>query len=66
MCCEDMGGNFELGNVRDQCLRDLWFNARHQQLVRQLQRPGGRRGLAYCENCPRPCQQDITVKNITL
>lgn len=66
MCCDDMGGNFDLGNVNDNCLYDLWFGERHQRLAKQLQRRGGRRGLKFCESCPRPHQQDFTVKNIQL
>lgn len=66
MCCDDMGGNFDLGNVNDSCLYDLWFGDKHQRMLKQLQRRGGRKGLKLCETCPRPHQQDFTVKNIIL
>jgi len=66
LCCDDMVGNYNLGRVQDSCLYDLWFGAQHQKIMHQLQRRSGRRGLKFCENCPRPHNQNFTVKNIRL
>lgn len=66
LCCDDITGNYNLGRVQDTCLYDLWFGVQHQQIMHQLQRRGGRRGLAFCENCPRPYKTDFKVKNIQL
>ena len=52
-CCDDMLGHFELGNVHEQSLEDLWYSERHQMLVRALQEPGGRAVHPHCLSCPR-------------
>jgi sulfatase maturation enzyme AslB (radical SAM superfamily) len=54
LCCDDVVGNFALGNVKRQTLHELWFGARHQQIVNDLLVAGGRRKHAYCATCPRP------------
>lgn len=64
LCCDDMVGHYDLGNVRDSCLWDLWFGEKHQNLVKRLRRPRGRHGLTLCESCPRPYQKNFKVKNI--
>jgi hypothetical protein len=53
MCCDDIGGAFNLGNVNDSTLFDLWFSERHQEIVTALSAPGGRAGYPYCMDCPR-------------
>jgi MoaA/NifB/PqqE/SkfB family radical SAM enzyme len=53
LCCEDLVGHFGLGNVRTQSVRELWHSERHRAIVKDLLVPGGRRGYAYCESCPR-------------
>lgn len=64
-CCEDLGGNFDLGSVSEQVtLHDLWFNPRFQQLAKRVNHPGGRQGIPYCENCPSPHEQLFKAKNI--
>ena len=54
MCCEDMIGNFPLGNIRDHSMEDLWFSDYHQDLLSGLQEVGGRSLHPYCLSCPRP------------
>ncbi len=54
MCCDDMTGHFDLGNVRDRSLEELWYSERHQDLVLALERPGGRAAHPHCLSCPRP------------
>ena len=54
MCCDDMIGNFALGNVHEQSLEELWFSERHQDLLLALEQPGGRACHQHCLSCPRP------------
>ena len=54
MCCDDVTGNFNLGNIRDHSIEELWYGARHQDLVISLLQPGGRSVHRHCESCPRP------------
>lgn len=53
LCCEDIACSWDLGNVRDHSLKDLWFNFRHKKILEVLNQPGGRHAYAYCETCPR-------------
>ena len=52
MCCDDLIGNFDLGNVKDHTIEELWFSEKHQDLVLALEKPGGRTH-PYCKSCPR-------------
>lgn len=64
-CCDDLGNNFGLGSVSEtNTLHDLWFDKKFQRKVKQLMRNGGRKGLSYCETCPRPHEHLFTAKNI--
>lgn len=54
MCCEDLVGNFDLGSIHDSNVEDLWYSEKHQKLVRELERPGGRGVHPHCVSCPRP------------
>lgn len=53
LCCDDMPGHFDLGNVFDSTLEELWFSQKHQEIVRVLEEPGGRRNYSHCATCPR-------------
>lgn len=53
MCCDDVIGNFDLGNVQDHSIEELWYSDRHQDLVLALQERGGRSAHPYCQTCPR-------------
>ena len=52
MCCEDLSGNFKLGNVHDTPLEELWFGQKHSKIVSDLQKPNGRLAYPYCATCP--------------
>jgi radical SAM protein with 4Fe4S-binding SPASM domain len=54
LCCDDCIGNFNLGSIYRNSLKELWFSDKHQYLVRTLQKAGGRHVHSYCESCPRP------------
>jgi len=53
LCCDDLVGNFNLGNVSQSSLRELWYSPQHQRIVKDLLQAGGRRKHSYCETCPR-------------
>jgi len=53
LCCDDLVGHFDLGNVRDRTLEELWYNEKHQQMLLDLERPGGRSAYRHCSICPR-------------
>lgn len=54
LCCDDIVGEWSLGNIRDVSLRDLWFGNKHRDILEKLSEPGGRDGYGYCRLCPRP------------
>lgn len=54
LCCSDLTGNFDLGNIKDHTLYDLWFNEKHQNIIKDLQLAGGRRRFKHCASCPVP------------
>lgn len=54
LCCDDIAGEFGLGNIHDTSLHDLWYGAHHAMIVKHLAQAGGRHAFAYCHACPRP------------
>jgi radical SAM protein with 4Fe4S-binding SPASM domain len=50
-CCDEIVPHFDLGNVCNSSLQDLWEGK--QDLVRTLSQRGGRRNYPYCMTCPR-------------
>jgi len=52
-CCEDIALNWNLGNVADKTLKELWYNPRHRKLLETLNITGNRHLYEYCESCPR-------------
>lgn len=52
-CCEDTSGAFNLGNVYQSSLKELWFSERHVQIVENLI-AGRREKYELCRNCPLP------------
>jgi len=53
MCCDDLVGEFKLGNVFDNSIAELWYSPRHMNLINALGVPGGRACHPYCMSCPR-------------
>jgi len=53
LCCEDIAGEWALGNVRARSVEDLWFSPQHVAILLRLGRPGGRASFPYCAICPR-------------
>ena len=54
LCCADMPGHFNLGNItRGTSLLDLWHSPKHERIIKTLRRRGGRLEYPYCRNCPR-------------
>lgn len=56
LCCEDptSAGLWDLGNVADRTLEELWYSERHVAIVETLAEPGGREAFGYCRICPKP------------
>jgi hypothetical protein len=54
LCCEDITGLWDLGNVRDHTVAELWNSDKHQQILTTLAEAGGREAYGFCRICPRP------------
>ena len=52
-CCEDIHGDFRLGNIDQTSMEKLWFSERHQEIVQNLI-AGGREKYFLCRDCPMP------------
>lgn len=50
-CCEDNTGAFELGNIYDNSLEELWYSEKHTQIIADLL-AGRRDKYKLCSNCP--------------
>ncbi len=50
-CCDEIIPHFDLGNVHEATLQELWV--RKRELVRTLKQREGRRTYPYCLSCPR-------------
>ena len=50
-CCEDTNDAFELGNVYEHSLAELWYSDRHVRMVEDLV-AGRRERYELCRNCP--------------
>jgi radical SAM protein with 4Fe4S-binding SPASM domain len=54
LCCDDLIGHFDLGNVKASSIEELWYSDRHQEIALNLQKENGRQKYSYCMLCPRP------------
>lgn len=52
-CCEDLHGDFRLGNVHQGSIEALWYSERHVGIVEDLVQ-GRRERYSLCRNCPMP------------
>lgn len=50
-CCQDDQCTFNLGNVFEQSIEEVWWSERRAEIRRTLRRPGGRRQFDLCKNC---------------
>ncbi len=51
LCCDDITGDFQLGNIYEQSLEALWYSKKHLKIVQDL--VDGRRELyPLCRVCP--------------
>jgi radical SAM protein with 4Fe4S-binding SPASM domain len=50
-CCEDTYGAFDLGNVYQSSIEELWFSEHHVRVVEDLIE-GRREKYSLCNNCP--------------
>jgi radical SAM protein with 4Fe4S-binding SPASM domain len=51
-CCEDVHSDFDLGSVYEHSLEELWYSARHVQLITDLIE-GRREKYELCAHCPQ-------------
>jgi radical SAM protein with 4Fe4S-binding SPASM domain len=52
LCCDDLVGNFDLGNIHLSSVSNLWYSEKHVQIVQDLLK-GNRQKYAHCASCPR-------------
>lgn len=52
-CCDDVKGEFQLGNLSKQSIHEIWYSEKNQSLNRDLSFPGGRLKYDFCKSCPR-------------
>jgi len=65
-CCEDIDGAFELGNIYENTLSELWYSEKHQGIVVGLLE-GKREDYPLCANCPRlPSSLPTNGQNIAI
>lgn len=55
-CCMDYDGEIKLGNIREKCIREIWFGERLS-----LMRKNMKRGILSQDICQR-CQGDLSKK----
>lgn len=53
LCCEDLGCEWNLGNIHTSSLKELWFSRKHEEILNKLGAPGGKQHYEYCRICPR-------------
>ena len=51
LCCCDALGKYEMGDVRENSLQDIWSNSQEYIRVRRHMQKTGRKGLLLCEEC---------------
>ncbi len=52
LCCVDILCRWNLGNIYDSTLHELWYSSRHQMIVKTLAQPNGRLNCPHCRICP--------------
>ncbi len=50
-CCQDDLCNFNLGNVFESSIAEVWFSEKHTMLMNDLRNPGSRHKYDLCSNC---------------
>jgi len=51
LCCEDDGCHFDLGNVFEQSLPEIWWSYKHIKIARTLEKQSGRHQFDRCSRC---------------
>jgi radical SAM protein with 4Fe4S-binding SPASM domain len=51
LCCEDDQCKFNLGNVFNSSLEDIWWSEKHVKIIKELRKPGGRKKYPLCRKC---------------
>jgi len=59
LCCEDDACGFNLGNVFEQSIEEIWWSDRHIQIVNDLKKPGSRHNYELCSQCFKGWDNDF-------
>jgi len=51
LCCEDDQCTFNLGNVFESTLEDIWWSEKHVNIIKTLRKHGGRKNYPLCKKC---------------
>lgn len=51
LCCQDDNCEFNLGNVFERPLEEIWWSEKRVKIRSTLRQPGGRRHFAACSTC---------------
>ena len=51
LCCEDDRCDFNLGNVFDTPIKDIWWSEKHIKIINSLKNKGSRKLYDLCKNC---------------
>lgn len=64
LCCQDDLCQFDLGNVFQQRLEEIWWSEKRARIINELKKPGGRSKFELCSVCyitKRPRKQNTRV-----
>ena len=51
LCCDDDACEFNLGNVFNQSLEEIWWSKKHIKIINDLQKPMSRHNHKLCSKC---------------
>lgn len=62
LCCEDYPDQFDVGNVFEKSLKDIWWSERRREVLEILSKAGGRLQFPHCVKCPfAPTQHKYSI-----
>jgi len=51
LCCQDDMCTFNLGNVFEQSIEEIWWSDKHIEIIDNVRKPGGRKKYELCSKC---------------
>lgn len=61
LCCEDDTCTFNLGNIFEAPIKDIWWSKKHINIIDELKKPKGRYKFKLCSNCFIPSPSTHTT-----